>query len=49
MLRISVAMPLPRSGEKPMSRMTAKATPNMITSTIPRSTNGTPRLVTWAM
>ncbi len=49
MLRISVAMPLPRSGVKPTSRITAKATTNMIASTIPRSTNGTPRLVAWAM
>ena len=46
--RISVVSRPPRRGVKPISRITVKASPNITTSTAPRSRNGTPSDVTWA-
>ena len=48
-LRISARGRPPFSGVKPMSRISRKATPNITTRMAARITNGTPRLVCWAM
>ncbi len=47
--RISASGRPPFSGVNPTSCMSLKATTNITTRTRPRSTNGTPRLVCWAM
>ena len=49
MRRISLVTRSPRLGVKPTSRITANAATNMTTRTAALRTNGTPRLVTWAM
>ena len=46
--RISVVSRPPRLGVKPTSRITAKASANITTSTAPLSRNGTPSEVSWA-
>ena len=48
-LRISSIGRPPFWGVKPTSCISANATANITTSTAPRSTNGTPKLVCWAM
>src|ERR1700716_271184 len=47
--RTSVSTPSPFSGENPTSCMSRNATTNMATRMTPRSTNGTPRFVDWAI
>ena len=48
-LRTSWASPSCRVGVKPTSFMTAYASANISTRMIARRTNGTPKLVAWAM
>ena len=47
--RTPCTIPCRRSGVKPTSRISTKAATNITSSTTPRRTNGTPRLVACAM